>query len=75
MKWTLWTVGALVLASAPGPGWGAVPDHLACYKIKDGPAKATYTADVTGLVVQSGCTIKVPAAMASVPATTGRQCA
>jgi type 1 fimbria pilin len=69
MKWTLWTVALVVLASTPGPGWGAVPDHLACYKIKDSHAKATYTANVSGLVVQSGCTIKVPGAMACVPAS------
>jgi Protein of unknown function (DUF1566) len=69
MKWTLWAVGLVVLASTPGSGWGAVPDHLACYKVKDSQAKATYTADVSGLVVQSGCTIKVPAAMACTPAS------
>jgi hypothetical protein len=51
-------------------GWGAVPDHLACYKIKDTAAKTTYTASVGGLVVQAGCTIKVPAALTCVPAST-----
>jgi hypothetical protein len=69
MKWTPCTVGLVVLASMPRPGWGAVPDHLACYKVKDSQAKATYTADVSGLAVQAGCTIKVPAAMACAPAS------
>jgi hypothetical protein len=69
MKWTLWTVRIGVLTNMPGVGWGTVPDHLACYKINDSQAKATYTADVSGLVVQAGCTIKVPAAIACVPAS------
>jgi hypothetical protein len=69
MKWTLWAVGVVLLASTPGPVWGAVPDNLACYKIKDSQAKATYTANVSGLVVQAGCTIKVPAATTCVPAS------
>jgi hypothetical protein len=69
MKWTAWALGLVVLASTPGPGWGAVPDHLACYKIKDSQATATYRADVGGLVVQAGCTIKVPAAMTCAPAS------
>ncbi len=48
---------------------GAQPtDHLVCYKVKDSQAKATYTADVQGLALQFGCTIKVPAVMACVPA-------
>jgi hypothetical protein len=69
MKWTPWTVGFVVLASMPGSGWGAVPDHLACYKIKASQTKATYRANVSGLAVQAGCTIKVPAAMTCAPAS------
>jgi hypothetical protein len=46
-----------------------VPDHLKCYKIKDPQAKASYTADLGGLVAEPGCTIKVPAIMACVPAS------
>lgn len=42
-------------------------DHLQCYKIKDPLAKATYTADLGGLVSEPGCTIKVPAVTACVP--------
>ena len=46
-----------------------VADHLRCYKVKDPQAKTTYTADLGGLVAAPGCTIKVPAVMACVPAT------
>ena len=51
------------------PTGAQVPDHLNCYKIKDPQAKATYTADLGGLVAEPGCTIKVPAKLACVPAT------
>jgi len=44
-------------------------DHLKCYKIKDPQTKTSYTADLGGLVAEPGCTIKVPAQMACVPAT------
>jgi hypothetical protein len=42
-------------------------DHLRCFSIKDTQPKATYTADLDGLVAQSGCLIKVPAKLACVP--------
>jgi len=65
MKWTLWTVGVVVLASMPGSGWGAVPDHLQCFNIKDTTAKATYTANLTPtdntFPVANGCVVRVPA--------------
>lgn len=48
-----------------------VPDHLKCYKVKDPQPKATYTADLGGLVAEPGCTIRVPAIMACVPSTKG----
>ena len=38
-----------------------VPDHLECYKVKDSRPKASYTADLGGLVPEPGCTIEVPA--------------
>jgi len=38
-----------------------VPDHLKCYKVKDSRPKASYTADLGGLVPEPGCRIKVPA--------------
>lgn len=45
-------------------------DHLKCYKVKDDPAaKATYTADLGGLVAEPGCVIRVPAKIACIPAT------
>jgi len=69
MKWALWTVG-IALVVTPGAGRAsAVTDHLACYKIKDSAAKAAYTANVSGLAVQTGCTIKVPAALTCAPAS------
>ena len=47
-----------------------VADHLKCYKLKKDPQqKASYTADLGGLVAEPGCTIKVPATMVCVPAT------
>lgn len=45
-----------------------VADHLQCYKAKDPQAKATYTADVAGLVLEPGCRVKVPAKLTCVPA-------
>ena len=69
MKWVLWTVG-IALVVTPGAGRAsAVTDHLACYKIKDSAAKAAYTANVSGLAVQAGCTIKVPAVLTCAPAS------
>jgi Protein of unknown function (DUF1566) len=50
-------------------GAHAQSDHLACYKVRDSQAKAKYTADIDGLVLQPRCVVKVPAAMACVPAT------
>src|SRR5262245_6655461 len=47
----------------------AVADHLECYKAKDPQQKATYTADVAGLVLEPGCLVKVPAKLTCVPAT------
>jgi len=46
-----------------------VADHLKCYKVKDPQPRASYTADLGGLVAEPGCTIRVPAVMACVPAT------
>ena len=34
-----------------------VSDHLKCYKAKDSQRKQTYTADLTGLTAEAGCTI------------------
>src|SRR5438552_9865598 len=38
-----------------------VPDHLKCYKVQDSRPKASYTADLGGLVAEPGCKIKLPA--------------
>src|SRR5262249_47621098 len=46
----------LVVAAQAQP----VADHLKCYKVKDAQAKASYTADLGGLVAEPGCVIKVP---------------
>lgn len=53
----------------PVPTGAQVSDHLECYRIKDPQAKTSYTADLGGLVAEPGCTIKVPATIACVPAT------
>jgi hypothetical protein len=60
------SVVGLWLAAAPARA--QVPDHLECFKVKDPQAKATYVANVDGLVAHAGCTIKAPAIMACVPA-------
>ena len=60
-------IAALALAAPVGAQ--PVADHLACYKIKDPQAKATYTDNVAGLVVANGCMIRVPAATVCVPAS------
>jgi hypothetical protein len=59
----------VVLAMASVAFGQPVPDHLQCYKVKDPAAKATYTADVAGLVLEPGCRVKVPAKLTCVPAT------
>ena len=64
MRTTLATLVAfLVVAAAQAQ---PVADHLKCFKVKDSLPKATYTADLDGLVPQN-CTVKVPAKMACVP--------
>ena len=57
-----WTIAGVVMASLWGAGLAGaqVPDHLECFKVKDPQAKASYRADVSGLVAEPGCTIKVP---------------
>jgi hypothetical protein len=69
MKRTLCAVGLGALCVTWVTAAAAqVPDHLKCYKIKDPQAKATYTANLGGLVAEPGCKITVPAQMACVPA-------
>ena len=46
-----------------------IADHLKCYKVKDAQPKATYTADLGGLVAEPGCVIKVPGKLLCVDAT------
>ena len=48
---------------------GPTCDHLKCYKVKDSAPKASYTANVNGLSVEIGCTVKVPAKICCVPAS------
>src|SRR5690242_15166620 len=65
-------LAALIVVVALGfasPAIAQLPDHLKCYKVKDPAAKKVYTADLGGLVPEPGCTIKVPAVMACVPAS------
>ena len=47
--------------------WSQPDDHLKCYSIKDSQAKRTYTADLTGLSLEPGCTVQVPAKQLCVP--------
>src|SRR5437763_4264972 len=59
---------ALCLTQA-GSTRAQVADHLKCYKVRDPQARKAYSADLGGLVPEPGCTIKVPAVLACVPAT------
>lgn len=58
-----------VLTFAASAGAQPVADHLKCFKVKESQPKTSYTADLSGLVMETGCTIKFPAAMACVPTT------
>ena len=60
---------ALVFLVIVQSAFAQLPDHLQCFKIKDPQAKVSYTADLGALVAEPGCTIKVPATVACVPAT------
>ena len=45
----------VILALAPDIAFSqSVPDHLQCYRSKDTLKKATYTADVVGLILEPG---------------------
>src|SRR5262245_7201098 len=60
----------VILALVPDLAFSqSVPDHLQCYRSKDTLKKATYTADVAGLILEPGCRVKVPAKLTCVPAT------
>jgi hypothetical protein len=71
---------ACCLAAAPTPAGaypclpsGHVPDHLACFSVKDSLAPGSYTADLTTVLpgdsqnAASGCVIKVPPKLACIP--------
>jgi hypothetical protein len=70
MKPTPWTVRqiAFALVVTWAASAAAIPDHLKCYKVKDSQAKAKYTANVEGLTVETGCTVKVPGKLLCVAA-------
>src|SRR5262245_8871690 len=65
------TIAALVasIALAVAAGAQPIPDHLKCYKVKDTAPKATYTADLGGLLAEPQCSIKVPGSLLCVEAT------
>ena len=52
---------ALLVLGVPGASGQPVPDHLKCYKVEDSRPKASYTADLGGLVPEPGCKVKLPA--------------
>jgi len=67
---TSWLALASLLAAAANAGAGTFldRDHFRCYKAKDSIAKASYVATLTpnpssGLAVETGCTIRVPAVL------------
>src|SRR6185503_16226939 len=51
------------------PTAAQVPDHLKCFRVRDQLRQRFYTADLSGLVPEAGCRIKVPAAMICLPST------
>jgi hypothetical protein len=55
----------LILFVAPS-AWTA-DDHLKCFRVRDGLKRQPYTADLSGLVPQPGCTISVPALYVCLP--------
>jgi hypothetical protein len=58
-----WALGA---SASPA----ATPDHLRCYKVRDSAPRASYSADVSGLVpAETGCTIKVPGLLLCIDVT------
>ena len=54
---TLIGLVAAFLAVVIAPSVGADGDHLKCFKVREGLRRQAYTADVSGLVAQQGCTI------------------
>ena len=58
---------ASLLALLIAPSTGADGDHMKCFKVRDGLKRQPYTADLSGLVPQPGCTVSVPALFACVP--------
>jgi len=60
---------AVVAVFVSVAGARAQSDHLECFKVTGTQPKAKYTADIDGVVLAPGCIVKVPAAMACVPAT------
>jgi hypothetical protein len=66
----LMAVAALSLSlGLAQPTAAQVPDHLKCFKVRDQLRQTTYTADLSGLVPEAGCKIRVPAAMICLPST------
>jgi hypothetical protein len=68
MKLMAVAVLSLSLGLAP-PTAAQVPDHLKCFKVRDQLRQMFYTADLSGLVPEAGCRIKVPAALICLPST------
>ena len=68
----LMAVAALSLSLSFGlalPTAAQVPDHLKCFRVRDQLRQTFYSADLSGLVPQAGCRIKVPAAFICLPST------
>jgi hypothetical protein len=66
----VWVIVAIVTALEPSGRAAPTPDHLHCYRVKDAAPRASYSADLSGLVPGgSGCAIKVPGALLCIEAT------
>ena len=69
MKLLIAVAGLSMSLAVARPIGAQVPDHLKCFKVKDQLRLVNYTADLSGLVPQAGCKIRVPAALFCVPST------
>lgn len=69
MKVLIAVAGLTMSLAFARPTSAQVPDHLKCFKIRDQLRLTPYTADLSGLVPQDGCRIRVPAAFFCVPST------
>src|SRR6185295_3091312 len=50
--------GFAALVASASPASAQVADHLKCYRLRDSLTSVKYTANLTGLAVEPGCTVR-----------------